>query len=148
MKIEITEFPIEAYEAVISLWRLCEGIGLSSADSKYNIRNYLDRNLGMSFIALDDEKVVGAILSGHDGRRGYIHHLAVHPAYRKRGIGKALVEKCLLTLQSVGIQKCHLFIFNDNREGIRFWNEIGWEQRFDISLMSKVIGREGLSESG
>jgi ribosomal protein S18 acetylase RimI-like enzyme len=148
MKIEISEFPIEAYEEVISLWKLCEGIGLSGADSKHNIRTYLERNPGMSFIACDDEMVVGAILSGHDGRRGYIHHLAVHPAYRKRGIGKALVEKCLLALQSLGIQKCHLFIFNDNRDGIHFWNGIGWEQRFDISVMSKAIAREDLSESG
>lgn len=139
MNLSFSEFSIEAYDQVISLWLLCEGIGLSRADSKSNIRYYLERNPGMSFIAQYNDVIVGAILSGHDGRRGYIHHLAVHPDYRKEGIGRALVENCLVALQSIGIQKCHLFIFNDNTKGIHFWNKVGWTQRSDISLISKAI---------
>lgn len=148
MNIDISEFPIEAYDQVIFLWKLCEGIGLSGADSKNNIQYYLEINPGMSFIARENNAIVGAILSGHDGRRGYIHHLAVHPDYRNKGIDKALVEKCLVALQSIGIQKCHLFIFNNNTEGIRFWNKIGWTQRFDISLISKTIEQDAQADRG
>jgi ribosomal protein S18 acetylase RimI-like enzyme len=139
MNINFSEFSIEAYDKVMSLWQLCEGIGLSGADSKRNIKSYLERNPAMSFIAQHNDVIVGAVLGGHDGRRGYIHHLAVHPDYRYKGIGKELVERCLVALQSIGIQKCHLFIFNNNTAGIGFWNKIGWTQRFDISLISKTI---------
>ncbi|MBN1993088.1 MAG: GNAT family N-acetyltransferase [Anaerolineae bacterium] len=139
MNLTIVPFTLEHYEPVIALWRHTEGVGLSSADSRENIRAYLERNVGMSFIAQNDGVLVGAVLSGHDGRRGYIHHLAVHPEYRRRGIGRQLVERCLSALQAAGIQKCHLFIFQQNVDGIRFWESIGWSRRVDIGVISKTI---------
>ncbi len=139
MTIIVAEFTIEAYEQVYSLWENCDGIGLSNADSRTSIRMYLERNPGLSLIAFDDQEVVGTILSGHDGRRGYIHHLAVRPDYRRQGIARLLVDKGLAALQSSGIQKCHLFIFNDNTGGIDFWESIGWAYRQDIGVVSKII---------
>lgn len=135
----LSEFTIDAYDEVLALWRECEGVGLSDADSRENIGRYLERNPGMSFIAKGGEKVVGAVLCGHDGRRGYIHHLAVQPDRRRQGIGRALVERCLAALKTEGVRKCHLFIFNDNVEGIRFWKGVGWTQRADIGVMSKNL---------
>ena len=137
--INISTFTIDAYDQVIALWQQAEGVGLSSADSRESIQAYLERNPGMSFIAEQDGTLVGAVLSGHDGRRGYIHHLAVHPNYRWQGIGRKLVDRCLATLQEVGIQKCHLFIFNENVDGICFWESVGWTRRVDIGVMSKNI---------
>jgi len=139
MNITVVEFTIEAYEQVYSLWETCVGIGLSSADSRTNIQSYLERNPGLSLIAYDGNKIAGTILCGHDGRRGYIHHLAVQPHYRRQGIGRLLVDKCIATLQSSGIQKCHLFIFHDNTSGIEFWEGIGWTCRKDIGVVSKNI---------
>ena len=139
MSITIVEFSIEEYDKAVLLWNLSEGIGLSNADSKSNIHYYLDRNPGMSFVAYDNDMLVGAVLCGHDGRRGYIHHLAVHPDSRSQGIGRMLAEKCLAALNSIGIQKSHLFIFNDNQMGIDFWKKLGWIQRFDISVLSKPL---------
>jgi ribosomal protein S18 acetylase RimI-like enzyme len=139
MTIIVAEFTIEAYEQVYSLWENCDGIGLSNADSRTSIRMYLERNPGLSLIAFDDQEVVGTILSGHDGRRGYIHHLAVRPDYRRQGIGRLLVDKGLAALRSSGILKCHLFIFNDNTGGIDFWESIGWAHRQDIGVVSKII---------
>jgi len=139
MSITFTEFTIESYDQVYAQWEACDGIGLSGADSRTAIQKYLERNPGLSLIAYDDELVVGAILCGHDGRRGYVHHLAVRPDYRRQGIGRLLVDKSLAALQVCGIQKCHLFIFNDNTGAIEFWESIGWKYRLDINVISKII---------
>jgi ribosomal protein S18 acetylase RimI-like enzyme len=139
MKITISPFTIESYDDILALWQQCGGIGLSEADSRDNIRSYLERNPGMSFVAMDYGRIVGAILAGYDGRRGYIHHLAVHPDHRRQGVGRQLAEHCLQKLKKAGIQKGHIFIFNNNTDGITFWKSVGWTYRADISVMSKTI---------
>jgi N-acetylglutamate synthase len=138
----ITPFTMTDYTSVIALWKLSDGVGLSNADSPESIQFYLERNPGMSFVAKTDGFVIGAVLSGHDGRRGYIHHLAVHPDYRRQGIGQQLIDYCFAALHAVGIQKCHLFIFNENQNGIAFWRATGWSYREDIGIMSKMIEGE------
>jgi N-acetylglutamate synthase len=145
MRIEITPFTIGVYDEVRPLWEQAEGVGLHDhSDSREGIESYLTRNPGLSFVARADGIVVGAVLAGHDGRRGYLHHLAVNPDFRRQGIGRRLVDRCLDALQEAGIPKCHLFIFNDNVSGIGFWESIGWTPRSDISLVSKVIDQKGL----
>lgn len=140
--ITITPFVIEQYDRVIALWDRSAGVGLSGADARDNIAAYLERNPGMSFIALDGEDVVGAILGGHDSRRGYIHHLAVDDRCRRQGIGRDLVDHCLAELKELGIQKCHLFIFHENQEGIAFWEANSWTLRQDIQVMSRHLDSE------
>ena len=139
MRVQINEFTMKNYQKVIALWESCEGIGLSNADSKDSMKAYLNRNSGMSFVAQFENEIIGAVLCGHDGRRGYLHHLAVHRDFRNQGIGRSLVDKCIAALQSIGIQKCHLFIFSTNENGIRFWKKIGWTPRRDIGVVSKEI---------
>ena len=139
MNVDISQFEIELYDEVLALWQRCEGVGLSDADSVANIQTYLDRNPGMSFVGVSGGRVIGAILAGHDGRRGYIHHLAVHPDCRRQGLAHQLVDRCLAVLVKAGIQKCHIFIFNNNTDGIAFWNSVGWTNRSDIRVISKTI---------
>ena len=139
MNVLIAPLTIETYEGVFALWQQCEGVGLSESDSKENIRTYLLRNPDMSFIATVDDSLAGGILCGHDGRRGYIYHLAVRPQYRRQGIARRLVNSCLHSLRRIGIQKCHIFIFNENQDGIAFWKSLGWTPRHDISVISKNI---------
>ena len=139
MSIAISPFTIELYDSAIALWQQCEGIGLSGADSRECVRSYLERNPGISFVATSEGIVVGTILAGHDGRRGYIYHLAIHPDHRRKSLGRQLVDRCLAVLADAGIQKCHLFIFNENIGGIKFWKRIGWVHRSDISVISKTI---------
>lgn len=140
MNFIISPLTLDVYENVMTLWKESEGIGLSGADSKESLRFYLERNPKLSLVAMDENgMLVGAILCGHDGRRGYIHHLAVRSDCRRQGIGRILVEEVLSRLRALGIQKCHLFIFNDNVSAIAFWKSLGWIPRTDISVISKDI---------
>jgi ribosomal protein S18 acetylase RimI-like enzyme len=139
MNIEIRELTIDDYEPVYTLWETSEGLGLSDADSKEGIKRFLDRNSGLSYVALEGEKMVGAALCGHDGRRGYIHHLAVAISHRKQGIGKSLVGRCMYALMRIGISKCHLFVFGDNQEAIEFWSKVGWTERVELMMMSQHL---------
>ena len=133
----IREMTIQDYDAVIALWQSVEGVGLSSADAREPIARYLERNPGLSFTAWDGDVLVGAVLCGHDYRRGYVHHLTVRESHRRQGIGKALVERCLAALKAEGIDKCHLFVFVVNEDAIGFWKSVGWTQRVDLVVMSK-----------
>ena len=137
--IKTREMTINDYECVIELWTKIEGIGLSEADSKENISKYLNRNQGLSFVAEKNNKILGAVLCGHDGRRGFIHHLAICKEYRMNGLGKSLIVECKHKLRQEGINKCHLFVFKDNENGSKFWSEIGWQKRDDLNIMSQTI---------
>ena len=137
MDIEITPFTIDVYDEVLALWKGCEGVGLSGADGRESIAAYLDRNPGMSFLARLRQMLVGAVLCGHDGRRGFIWHLAVRPEFRRRGIGRRLVQQCHCVLQKAGIERCVVVVFNSNPEGIAFWKQVGWIKHEDVSIIGK-----------
>lgn len=125
------------FEQALRLWQSLSGMGLSSADKKENIRDFLLKNPGTCFVAIKNRKLVGTILGGSDGRRGYIYHLAVQQSEQKKGVGKKLVDLCLNEFKASGIQKCHIFVISDNAKGIAFWNKVGWQLRDDILVMSK-----------
>ncbi|MBE0697485.1 MAG: GNAT family N-acetyltransferase [Anaerolineaceae bacterium] len=136
---------ISDYDAVIGLWQTSAGVGLSQADSPAAIARYLARNPGLSQAAWTpgvegaSPVLAGAVLCGHDGRRGLLHHLAVRPEFRRQGLGRDLVACCLKGLAAEGIDKCHLFVFNENTEGQDFWLRCGWYTRPEIVLMSTDI---------
>jgi N-acetylglutamate synthase len=142
MNVAVREFTMDDYESAYALWKSAEGIGLSEADSRENIAAYLARNPGSSFVAVAaDGRLVGAVLCGSDGRRGYLHHLAVAPDSRRAGTGKRLVARCLAELGRQGLRKCHIFVIAANEEGKRFWTRIGWEERTSLVVMSRDVPR-------
>jgi len=130
---------ISDYEQAIELWRSLPGIGLSSADNEIEIKTFLEKNPGTCFAALKKNELVGTILGGSDGRRGYIYHLAVQESEQEKGIGKKLLDACLTAFKALGIQKCHIFVISDNLKGIDFWLHAGWVKRDDILVMSKEL---------
>jgi ribosomal protein S18 acetylase RimI-like enzyme len=132
--------PMTAYDldAVVTLWSEIEGVGLNESDSPDRLRAYLGRNPGLSLVVRDGEQLIGAVLCGHDGRRGYLHHLAVRPAYRKRGLARQMVETCLAALNRAGILKCNIFLYADNELGEQFWKRCGWSQRSDLQVLQRV----------
>ncbi len=140
MAIEMAEMRIEDYEEIYALWLSTEGVGLHDyCDSRSGVAKYLERNPGLSFLARDNREVVGTVLCGHDGRRGYLHHLAVAEGSRKKGIGRTLVQQAFLGLRKIGIAKCHLFVFSKNKEAQSFWQTIGWKERSDLKILSQNI---------
>jgi len=127
------------FEQALELWRSLTGMGLSSADEKDNIRDFLQKNPSTCFVALKDGILIGTILGGSDGRRGYIYHLAVQQSEQNKGLGKKLLDLCLNEFKKSGIQKCHIFVISDNAKGIVFWEKVGWQLRDDILVMSREI---------
>jgi N-acetylglutamate synthase len=122
----------------IKLWEQTEGIGLDDdSDTPEKIAAYLKRNPECSFVTYKDKTLVGAVLSGHDGRRGYLHHLAVKKEYRKQGIGGELVNRCLKALKKAGIPKCNIFLFESNEAGRAFWLKSKWNLRPDLTILQK-----------
>ena len=130
--ITIRPMTIEDYDEVYAMWLITSRRALSSADERGQIERYLKRNEGLSQVAVIDGKIVGTVLAGHDGRRGFIHHMAVLPEYRRRHIGHALAEKAIEKIKSEGIEKTHIFCYQDNETGQKFWRDFGFVKRDDI----------------
>ncbi|HOE97808.1 MAG TPA: GNAT family N-acetyltransferase [Candidatus Sumerlaeota bacterium] len=138
MPVTFLEFTPQDYDEALNFWRATPGIGLSETDSRENIEAFIQRNPGLSFLARDAGRLVGTVLGGHDGRRGYLYQLAVLPAYRGKGVGTELVERCITRLGEIGIQKCHIMIYATNIQGQTFWESIGWHRRTEILVMSRL----------
>ncbi len=128
------------YEGVYSLWMSIKGFAMRSIDdSREGVERFLARNPGTSVVALEDGKIVGAVLCGHDGRRGCMYHVCVHEDYRMRGIGKAMVVFAMEALKREKISKISLIAFTENDVGNAFWNRIGWTKREDLNYYDFVL---------
>ena len=131
---------IADYEKVYELWMSCKNMGFNNLDdSREGIEKFLDRNPNTSFVAEANGIIIGIILAGHDGRRGYIYHMSVDENFRKHGIGKQLVEKSLSALKEEGISKAALLVFNRNEIGNAFWEKQGFIARGDITYRNKEL---------
>jgi len=123
--------------AVRKLWTQTKGIEIAEGDSLPCLNGFLRRNQGTSHIAIGNGKVVGALLAGHDGRRGFLYHLAVDSTFRRAGIGHKLVDRSLAALKAKGIVRVLLLVAHDNRTGIKFWKNQGWEPLTFANPMGK-----------
>jgi ribosomal protein S18 acetylase RimI-like enzyme len=139
MTITYRTMTLEDYENIYALWNATPGIGLSEADSREGIAQFLEANPGRCFVALSGDELVGAVMCGCDGRRGYLHHLAVRTDRRGQGIGHQLVEECMAALRAIGIAKAHIFVIKDNESGKVFWRNAGWQERDDLTVMSRMV---------
>ena len=130
----------EDYAAAHALWLSCPGMGLNDRDDSYDgIVRYLERNPDTCFVAEEEGRLLGVILAGHDGRRGYIYHTAVSESYRHRGIGSALVKRALDALAAEGITKVALVVFSHNEAGNAFWKRQGFTLREDLAYRNRAL---------
>ena len=131
---------IDDYDGVYALWSATAGMGLRSLDdTREGIARFLDRNPTTCFVAQQDSGLDGVILSGHDGRRGYIYHLAVAPAQRRQGLGRQLLEAACVALKGEGINKAALVVFKSNLPGNKFWEAEGWTLRDDLNYRNRSL---------
>lgn len=133
---EIRIMVIDDYAELIELFSSTPGITVRDADSKEMTKKYLERNNGMSYVALENNKIIGCAMAGHDGRRGYLQHVVVKEEYRKQGIGELLVGSCIEALAKSGIYKTHLFVMKNNEIGYNYWKNRNWVERNDIFTFS------------
>ena len=134
--IRVREFIEDDYAEARALWEQTEGVGLSSADEPWAVSSFLRRNPGLSFVATTESRIVGTMLCGHDGRRGFIHHLVVRSGHRRQGIGRLLLRAGISALARERIGKCHLLVFRDNERGIAFWRRVEATERIELMLFS------------
>lgn len=136
---------IEDYDNVFQLWTNTKGMGMRSLDDSFEgIERFLKRNPTTSFIAKIDNETVGVILCGHDGRRGYVYHTAVNTDYRRKGIGKALVDTVLNALAQEKINKVALVAFASNDLGNKFWKSLGFAKRDDLIYRNLSINENNI----
>ena len=136
----IRKMVIDDYDEVYALWTSCTGTGLNDLDdSREGINRFLKRNPDTCFVAECDNQIVGAIIVGNDGRRGYIYHTAVASQYRKQGIARQLVETAMQELKQCGINKVALVVFNKNENGNAFWEKLGFTIREDLVYRNKAL---------
>ncbi len=136
----IRKLTIADYDKVYALWLSCKGMGLNDLDDSRNgIERFLKRNPETCFVAENSGEVIGVIIAGNDGRRGYIYHIAVNPEYRRKGIAKALVNSALKALRDLGINKTALVVFERNADGNAFWESIGFTSRDDLVYRNKAL---------
>ena len=144
---QIRLMTIEDYESVHALWMTIKGFAIRSVDdSKEGVERFLMRNPTTSVVAESDGRIIGAILCGHDGRRGCLYHVCVHPDHRRRGIGKAMVVFCMNALKKEKINKVSLIAFTANDIGNAFWKTIGWTKREDLNYYDFVLNTENIVE--
>ncbi len=138
-------FTIGDYDEVYQLWKKTPGVGLRTMDdSKEGILRFLERNPSTNFVAEEDGHIVGVVLGGHDGRRGYIYHTCVEEAYRRHSIGRELMERITEAMREERITKLGLVCFAENDRGNEFWSGLGWEQRPDLNYYTIGINENNI----
>ncbi len=133
------EFVMADYDQTIALWEKMEGLEICEGDSREEISEYLKRNPGLSRVAEADGDIVGAALCGHDGRRGWIYHLAVASEYRRQQVGKLLIDACVSGLRRAGLKRAIILVAGDNLAGHQFWLRNGWEDIDGAIAMTKEL---------
>lgn len=132
----VRQMEINDYDSVLALWKGSEAIIISSADSRERIQNLLERNTGLSYVALIDGEIVGAVLCSHDGRMGYLTHLVVAKANKRQGIGRQLVSRCMYALMGLGIHQCVLLMMVETEEALAFWRKVDPAGRVSLVMMA------------
>ena len=138
-EVTIRPFALEDYDRVVALWRAVEGVEICEGDSREEIAEYLKRNPGLSRVAEANGEIAGAALCGHDGRRGWIYHLAVAKTHRGKGVGRLLLDDCVRALAGAGLKRAIILVAGDNPAGHQFWVRNGWEDITGAIAMTREL---------
>lgn len=144
---QVRVMTIEDYPQVYALWMSIHGFGIRTVDdSREGVEKFLKRNPATSVVAVEDDRVIGAILCGHDGRRGCFYHVCVAEDKRQRGIGKQMATFAMHALKAEGINKVSLIAFKSNEVGNRFWRSVGWTYRDDLNYYDFTLNEANITK--
>jgi ribosomal protein S18 acetylase RimI-like enzyme len=135
-RVKLERATTEAIRDMLNLWQSIPGLGVGLGDDEDSLQVFMSRNPATSLLLKNDEQIIGTVLAGYDGRRGYIYHLAVYPQFQKKGYGKWLLNQVLSELKALGAKKIHLFVYRNNEEAISFYIHNKWKLRGDIQVLS------------
>jgi len=136
--LDIREMEIEDYEQVYRLWKSTDII-IKSSDQKEEIQRMLKKNPDTCLVGIENSKIISVVLGGFDGRRGYVHHLAVKPEKQGQGLGKAMMDELMNRFEDLKVIKVHLFVEENNKEVKDFYRNIGFKERTDLTDFSKAL---------
>ncbi|MEI7492571.1 MAG: GNAT family N-acetyltransferase [Bacteroidota bacterium] len=139
MSIEFRTMEASDILAAIELWKTMKGLAIRGSDNIRDLTDHVNMNRKHNFVAVSEKQMVGTVLGGFDGRRGYIYHLAVKQGFRNKGIGRELMESCFRSFKEINVSKCHMMVLQDNTEAQEFYKKIGCEQRTEILVFSKNL---------
>jgi ribosomal protein S18 acetylase RimI-like enzyme len=134
---EITQFSLDMYDEVYRLWK-DSGLSLGDSDTKEQVERVREMNPDLFLVGIEEQKIIAVVVGAFDGRRGYVHHLAVDSRYRRKGYGRKMMEELHKLFLEKNIIKVHLFIEVENEGVIEFYKKIGWHVRDDLEMMSYV----------
>lgn len=147
MKIIVREMNMDDYDQVYDLWLTIQGFGIRSIDdSREGVERFLKRNPTTSVVAVQNGRIVGSILCGHDGRTGYFYHVCVAKEYRQHGVAHRMAHFAMKALQAEGINKASLIAFKDNDLGNGFWRNVGWTERTDVNFYDFILNEENITK--
>ena len=136
---KIIEFSPAHIAPALALWNSTEHLGVGTSDVIPDLQAFLDRNARYSHVATDEDSIIGTVLAGQDGRRGYIYHLATSGSHRREGVASALLEASISALTRARVRKCHAFVFRSNPYADLFWRKAGWLEREELIVFSKEL---------
>jgi ribosomal protein S18 acetylase RimI-like enzyme len=134
---EFEKFSIKDYDRVLEIWKETE-LSVVSSDSKKQVERMIKRNPRLCFVGRVNNKIIGVVMGGFDGRRGYVHHLAVDPDYQNRGFGRLIMKELMERFSTLKVHKVHLFVEKRNEKVINFYENLGWNLRDDLIMMSYI----------
>lgn len=137
----IREMQIQDYEVVYALWKLAH-LHLKRSDERAEIERMLRWNPTTCLVGEAEGTIVAAVMGGFDGRRGMVHHLAVHPDYRGRGLGRRMMEELEQRFEKMGVMKVNLFVVNHNTQVLGFYARLGYQERHELITLSKTLAEE------
>ena len=134
---EISNFSIDMYQDVYRLWKMT-GLTITASDTKKQVARVLEYNPELFIVGKVEGDIIAVVMGAFDGRRGYVHHLAIDPEFQKKGYGKEIMEELHKRFLKKGVVKVHLFVEIDIEGVIEFYQKLGWYVRDDLKMMSYV----------
>jgi len=133
MTFEITRYSTKFQDEVVELWKKCNLI-IPQNDPVEDIMKKVDFQPDLFFIGLMDDRVIGSIMVGYEGHRGWINYLAVLPEFQRQGYGRKLVQKAMDELVRIGCLKVNLQVRRTNTPVIDFYERLGFKEDDVVSL--------------